>query len=71
MFAKFKTLIDCEVEIIENFDVSTETVDSTIDCFKKDETFEAELITILDGEYEIQFFDGTVAYLDKEHFEVL
>jgi hypothetical protein len=71
MEAKFEALVDCEVEIIENFNEDMETVESTVDIFSKGDIIEGELITDLETSFETQFGDGTVAYLDKEHFKLL
>lgn len=60
----------CEIELIHNMDEDADMIDSEFDVIKKGEKISCDLISVTDDTYEVQFFDGTMAYLDMEDFEL-
>lgn len=71
MEIKLKFKADTQLEVIESFDVVNETVESIDEIFKKDEIIEAELVSHLDSIYEVQFGDGSVAYIEESNVEII
>lgn len=71
MEIKLKFKADTQLEVIESFDVVNETVESNDEIFKKDEIVDCELVSHIDSQYEVQFGDGSVTYIDESDVEIV
>jgi hypothetical protein len=60
---------DTELEIYESEDFELE--EPNVDVFKKGEKFEVDIFGVDDRKYDVQFGDGSVAFIRKDNVEIV
>lgn len=69
---KLKFVKDCELEIVENFDSTTEISDTSLEIFKEGEIIDVDSENESEQYWDLQFPDGSVAFcINKSLTEVL
>lgn len=62
---------DIEIELINDFDVETETIDSMYERFYTGQIVDVDVVSENDGVFECQVPSGEVFYVTKEDVDFL
>lgn len=60
-----------EVSVVENYDWEEDWGEESIETFEKDEEVDCDLVSENEESYYVQFGDGSVAFIHKDHVIVL
>lgn len=66
MEVKLKFLKRCEIEIIESLDENDDIAYSAEQIFEENECIDCDTVTETEDVYEVQFGDGSIAYIEKQ-----